>query len=216
MKLNKKNISVLQCFLTVLYTSCLLISNIITSKQISLPFGITMTCAILVFPITYILSDVFSEIYGYKFSRYTCYLSFIMNIIMVLFFTASIKLKPSPFYTGDAAFAATLGNTPRILFASLAAFVAGDFINDNIFQFFKKREDKYKSFGWRAIISSLGGELMDSLIFIPIAFYGTLPVSNMIVMLFTQVGLKVGYELIILPLTTMFVKKIKTIEADCA
>ena len=78
--MNKKNISLLQCVLTVLFVSCLLISNVITAKQVLLPFNITMTGAVFIFPITYILSDLFSEVYGYKWSRFTCYLALAMNL----------------------------------------------------------------------------------------------------------------------------------------
>ena len=81
---NKKNVSTLQLILTVIFVCSLLISNVITAKQVLLPFNITMTGAVFVFPITYILSDLFSEVYGYKWSRFTCYLGFAMNLFMVL------------------------------------------------------------------------------------------------------------------------------------
>ena len=66
------------------------ISNIITAKQVLLPFGITMTGAVFIFPVTYILSDLFSEVYGYRWSRITCYLAFAMNLLMVLLFSLVI------------------------------------------------------------------------------------------------------------------------------
>ena len=77
-----KKISKLQLVLTVLFVVCLLVSNIITGKQVQLPFNIVMTGAVFLFPITYILSDLFSEVYGYKWSRFTCYLGFIMNLFI--------------------------------------------------------------------------------------------------------------------------------------
>ena len=79
-----KKVSELQLFLSVLFVTSLLISNVITAKQVLLPFGITMTGAVFIFPITYILSDLFSEVYGYRWSRITCYLAFAMNLLMVL------------------------------------------------------------------------------------------------------------------------------------
>lgn len=212
--MNKKGkISELQLFLTVLFVSSLLISNVITSKQILLPFNITMTGAIYIFPVTYILSDLFSEVYGYRWSRITCYLAFAMNLLMVTMFTLAIK-TPAPSYWNDqAAFETVLGSTPRVLFASLLAFVIGDFTNDKVF---KKMKENYigthKRFGTRAIISSLVGELVDSLIFLPIAFFGKMPVKTLIVMTITQVFIKTGYEVIILPLTTITVKKVSSRE----
>ena len=121
-------------FLTLLFVVSLLISNIITSKQVLLPFNITMTGAVFIFPITYILSDVFSEVYGYKWSRITCYLAFLFNLFMVLVFSAVIKTPAPSYWTNQEAFQTVLGNTPRILASSLLAFVVGDLVNDKIFK----------------------------------------------------------------------------------
>ena len=209
MKTINKKISVQQTFLTVLFVASLLISNVITSKQILLPFNITMTGAIFIFPISFILSDVFSEVYGYRWSRITCYLAFIMNLLMVAMFTLAIK-SPSPSYwTDQAAFETVLGSTPRVLIASLLAFVVGDFANDKVFKKMKaKYQDSHKHFGLRAIVSSLVGELVDSLISLPIAFFGKMPIKTLVIMTLTQVFIKTGYEVIILPLTTVVVKKV--------
>ena len=80
----EKKISNLLLILIIIFTISFLISNIITIKQISLPFGITMTSAVILFPIVYILSDVFSEVYGYRWSRNTRYIAFASNLFMVL------------------------------------------------------------------------------------------------------------------------------------
>ena len=201
-------VSELQLYLTLLFVVSLLISNIITAKQVLLPFGITMTGAVFVFPITYILSDLFSEVYGYRWSRITCYLAFAANLFMVIIFSLVI-ITPAPSYWGNQeAFQVVLGSTPRTLVASLSAFVIGDFANDKVF---KKMKEKYpnsiKGFGFRAIISSICGELVDSLVFLPIAFWGKMPISTLITMTILQVVIKTGYELIILPITTIITKK---------
>ncbi len=213
MKSSKKKVSELQLFLTVLFVASFLISNVITSKQILFPFNITMTGAIYIFPVTYILSDLFSEVYGYRWSRITCYLAFAMNLLMVMMFTLAIK-SPSPSYwTAQGAFETVLGNTPRILFASLLAFVVGDFANDKVFKKMKSKYiDSHKRFGTRAILSSFVGELVDSLVFLPIAFFGQMPFKTLIIMTTTQVFIKTGYEVIILPLTTLIVKKVSAKE----
>lgn len=208
----KENISTIQCILTILYVTSLLISNVITSKQVLLPFNITMTGAVFIFPITYILSDVFSEVYGYKWSRISCYLAFAMNLLMVIVFTLVIK-SPSPSYwTNQEAFQTVLGNTPRILFASLLAYVIGDFVNDKIFSKMKSKHKDIKGFGFRAILSSLAGELVDSLIFLPIAFIGQMPIKTLIIMTIMQVIIKTGYEIVILPITRLVAKKLYKIE----
>lgn len=207
--------SALQVCLTVLFVSSLLISNVITAKQVLFPFGITMTGAVFVFPITYILSDLFSEAYGYRWSRITCYLAFAMNFFMVLVFSLVIK-TPYPSYWGNQeAFQTVLGSTPRVLAASLLAFVVGDFVNDNVFRKMKEKHSDTKGFWSRAIVSSLVGELADSLIFLPIAFLGQMPLKTLAIMTVTQVVLKTGYELIILPLTTFFTNKVIKYERNC-
>ena len=209
----KKKISVIQAVLTIIYVVSLLISNIITAKQVLLPFNITMTGAVFIFPITYILSDVFSEVYGYKWSRISCYLAFAMNLFMVIVFTLVIKTPSPGYWTNQEAFQTVLGNTPRILFASLLAYVIGDLVNDKIFSKMKAKHKDMKGFGFRAILSSLFGELVDSMIFLPLAFIGQMPVHTLLVMTAMQVLIKTGYEIVILPVTTLVAKKLTKIEA---
>jgi hypothetical protein len=78
-----QKISVLQFVLTLLFVVCLVVSNIISAKQMLLPFDIVLPAAVIIFPITYVLSDVFSEVYGYKWSRFTCYLGFAANLFAI-------------------------------------------------------------------------------------------------------------------------------------
>ena len=209
----KRSVSELQLYLTLLFVVSLLISNIITAKQVLLPFGIVMTGAVFVFPITYILSDLFSEVYGYRWSRITCYLGFAANLFMVLIFSAVIATPAPDYWLNQEAFQTVLGNTPRVLVASLLAFVLGDFVNDRVF---RKMKEKYpnsiKGFGWRAILSSVCGELVDSLVFLPIAFIGQMPLKTLAVMTVMQVLIKTGYEVVILPITRLVVKKTSAYE----
>lgn len=215
MEKKKQSYSLVQIILTVLFVSCFLISNILAVKQIQLPFGITMTSAVYIFPIVYILSDVFSEVYGYKWSRMTCYMAFAMNILMVVFFELAIITKAPAYYTMSDAVKSVLGSSFRTLVASLTAYVAGDFVNDVVFREMKKRhKGEMKGFGLRAILSSLCGEIVDSSIFIPIAFIGLMPTKNLIIMGITQVVLKVTYEIIILPFTSLTARKLTKYERN--
>lgn len=208
-----KKVSELQLFLSVLFVTSLLISNIITAKQVLLPFGITMTGAVFIFPITYILSDLFSEVYGYRWSRITCYLAFAMNLLMVLLFSLVIVTPAPDYWTNQEAFQTVLGSTPRVLAASLLAFILGDMVNDKVFRRMKKKHpNELKGFGWRAILSSLAGELVDSLIFLPLAFLGQMPIATLAVMTICQVGIKTGYEVVILPITRLVVKLVSKCE----
>ncbi len=209
--------SELQTILTALFVCCFLISNILAGKQFQLPFGITMTGAVMVFPVTYILSDLFSEVYGYRWSRITCYLAFAANLLMVLLFTAAIHTPAAPYWGNQEAFQIVLGNTARVLFASLSAYVLGDFVNDKVFRAMKaKYPHSMSGFGARAILSSLCGEIVDSAVFIPIAFLGSMPAKTLLVMGITQVTLKVLYEMVVLPLNRFVTGKVLRYEQEAA
>ena len=213
--MKKERISFLQVCLTIVFVTAMLISNVITAKQVLLPGGITMTGAVFIFPITYILSDVFSEVYGYKWSRITCYFAFSMNLFMVIVFSLVIQTPAPSYWTNQEAFATVLGSTPRVMGASLLAYVIGDFVNDRVFRKMKeKHSDELKGFGWRAIVSSFFGELCDSLVFLPIAFLGQMPLKTLATMTVCQVLIKTGYEVVILPLTTLVVKKANKYEEE--
>ena len=213
--MKKERISFLQVCLTIVFVTAMLISNVITAKQVLLPGGITMTGAVFIFPITYILSDVFSEVYGYKWSRVTCYFAFSMNLFMVIVFSLVIQTPAPSYWTNQEAFATVLGSTPRVMGASLLAYVIGDFVNDRVFRKMKaKHSDELKGFGWRAIISSFFGELCDSLVFLPIAFLGQMPLETLATMTVCQVLIKTGYEVVILPLTTLVAKKTNKYEEE--
>lgn len=226
----KTKVTKTQVFLTILYTSILLISNIIAGKLIKLPFSFFglnyITCAVIVFPITCILSDVFSEVYGYKWSRTTCYIGFIMNLIMVGFFWLAINIPAIGFWGGQAAFKDTLGSTWYMLVASFTAYMMGDLLNDVVFAKIKDKyhKDDNKKFGIRAVLSTLCGQLLDSSIYLPLGF-GLLPLifggdsmtwGDIGLMIILQAFVKTLYEFITLPVTNIVVKKIALQEKKVA
>ena len=134
-----------------------------------------------------------------------------MNILAVLFFTAGIVIPGAPFWQNQEAFATVLGNTPRIVVASLSAYLIGSFLNAFVMSRMKVLT-KGKGFSGRAILSTLVGESADSLIFISIAFAGVFPIGVLITMIFTQAMLKTVYEILILPVTIWVVNLVKRIE----
>lgn len=214
-ELKKEKYSFGQLALTIIFVTCLIISNIIASKQIQLPFNLVMPGAVIIFPITYILSDIFSEVYGYAWSRATNYMGLTMNLLAVIAFAIAIKIPAPVFYENQEAFKTILGSTPKILIASTLGLWIGDFLNDNVFRLMKKKnKDNHDNYSQRAILSSLVGEIGDSLIFIPIAFYGAMPLDVMIKMVFTQAFLKVGYEVLILPLSRALMFKVSEYEKN--
>lgn len=219
-----EKISFLQLSLLLLSTVAFVIANIIAGKSFEMPFGLPdLPCAVFIFPLTYILSDVFSEVYGYRWSRVACYSAFVLDIIVVLFFQLTIGL---PIAGGDmvtqSAWATVLGATPVLLVASMVGFVLGDFVNDIVFRSMKKNHPELadKFFG-RAILSSLAGECVDSFIFIPTLYaylhfsfgvpFSILTILSVVAM---QLTFKVLYEIVTYPLTKTVVKKIGTYEKN--
>jgi len=208
-----QKISKLQCILTVVSVSFYLASNVITGRQLQLPFGLTSAGGLLIFPVTYILSDVFSEIYGYKWSRFTNWISFAVQAVVMAIFLTTIRFPAPVWYQNTEAFNTVLGNTPRILLGSFLAFILGDWANDIVFAKMKeKHQSELKGFSFRAILSSFVGEIVDSSIFFPIAFAESTPINGLLNMMMTSVLMKVGYEIIILPLTNIVVRKVKDYE----
>ena len=220
MKKFKEKMSPLFVLLVVINTVAMLIANIIACKVFSIGFAV-LPCAVIVFPITYILSDVFSEVYGYKWSRRTAWVAFAMNLVMVGFFAVAIKI---PGINDDVStgMANVLGTTPWALAASLIAYMVGDLMNDRVFRRLKYRDGE-RRFWLRAILSSIVGELCDSLIYIPFGMnilpklflgFEFMTWTQILIAIPAQAICKVLYEICILPATTLIVKKVRKYEEE--
>ena len=195
-----------QFMVIVSYIAVLIVSNVIANRQILLFDRWEFTAAVLVFPFVYILSDIISEVFGYKWSRKSCYIAFAANIFAAIVFYL-VCLLPAPSWFGDtAAFSTVLQAVPRVTLASLVAFVVGDFVNDKLFAKMKGNKD-HKGYQVRSIVSSFFGQLVDSCVFLPLAFLGVMPVEALIGMILPYVIAKIGYEIIFLPVNTWIMKK---------
>lgn len=203
----------LYLFFTVLFTSCVLISNIIAGKTFQVGPWV-LPCAVIVFPISYIMSDVIAEVYGYRAARRAMWYGFSMNLLMVILFGITIALPAPEYFTNQEAFATVLGNTPRLLVAGLISYVIGSWANATVLSKMKvaRMGENGKGFGTRAVLSTLVGEFTDSLIFIPLAFAGTMPIESWATMIVLQPTVKTCYEIIVLPFTAKLVKWVKRTE----
>ncbi len=206
----KKTVSVLFMFAGILFAICLLVSNILATKIILIG-SFVAPAGVLIFPIAYIINDVIVEVWGYQKARLIIWSGFVVNILAVLFFTLGIVVPAAPFWQNQDAFATILGSTPRIIIASLLAYLIGSFLNAFVMSKVKVLM-KGKDFSVRAILSTLIGESADSMIFITIAFAGTMPLNVLIIMIFTQAFIKTIYEIVILPFTILVVKWVKKVE----
>ena len=203
-------VSVRFLLLSVIFCSCLLLANILEVKIIRSGF-FTVTAGLMLFPVTYIINDCIVEVCGYRKSRLVIWLGFATNLIAAIFTWIAVVLPPDPVWGGQAAFEAIFTVTPRITLASLVAFIAGSFVNAYIMSRMKVAS-KGRRFSLRAIVSTLAGEGIDSLIFFPVAFWGILPERTILNLIIAQAVIKTLYEIAVLPVTIRVVKLMKKYE----
>lgn len=195
----KEKVSPLLIKLVVLFTSCLIISNILANRLIQVGSW-SIDAGILLFPITYVLSDVFSEVYGYKWSRRVTLWAASMNLLFAVL-VAITNVLPAPDYFDPSPFQMALGGSFRIVAASIVSYVMGDLMNDKVFRRMRRNKPVMRGFVARALVSSFVGQLVDSTIFVTIAFAGTMPIADLVNMALLGIVSKIGYEIIILPVT---------------
>ena len=193
--------------LGILFTVCLIVSNIVEQKLISIG-KIEATAGLLIFPVSYIINDLIAEVWGYRKARLIIWYGFLMNFLAVIIFRISIIVPGSSNFTNQAAFELILGNTTRITIASFIAFLFGSFLNAYVMSKMKIMQHG-RGFSLRAILSTIVGEGADSVIFFSIAFSGILTFHGLIMLIITQTAMKTGYEIIALPLTNFIVRWVK-------
>lgn len=203
----KKQVSVAFMVAGMLFTVCLIISNIVEQKLIQIG-PIEATAGLIIFPVSYIVNDLIAEVWGYRKVRLIIWNGFLMNFLAVLIFKLSIWAPGSENFTNQKEFAMILGNTQRIVIASFIAFLFGAFLNAYVMSKMKILQ-KGRGFSIRAIVSTLAGEGVDSIVFFTIAFSGMLPAKGIIMLILTQTAMKTGYEIIALPITNKLVKWVK-------
>ena len=191
-------------FYSILFCVCLITANVLETKQISLGPA-NMTAGLIVFPVSYIINDVVCEVWGYGRTRMLIWLGFAMNFFFVTMGAIADWIPGASYWDGQEGFHQIFGLAPRIAGASFLAFICGSFINAYIMSRMKL-SSKGKNFSARAVLSTIGGELTDSIIFFPLALGGVIPWEEMPSLVITQVTLKTVYEIIVLPVTIRVVK----------
>ncbi len=194
----------------ILFCVCLIAANLLETKVIEV-CGLSLTCGLLVFPISYIINDCIAEVWGFEKARIIIWSGFAMNFFVVALGLIAVQLPAAPFWEGEAHFNFVFGMAPRIVVGSLLAFLVGSFLNAYVMSKMKLR-NQGRYFSLRAIASTLVGETADSLIFFPIAFGGLIGVKELAGMMAAQIVLKSLYEVLVLPLTIRVVKAVKRME----
>jgi queuosine precursor transporter len=206
-------------FVMAAFVCILLCSNLIGPAKettIPLPFGgsLTFLAGVVFFPISYIFGDILTEVYGYGRDRRVAWAGFAALAFASVMAAVVVHLPPSERSLPDQAAVETIfGNTPRIVVASILAFICGTFVNSYVLAKMKIRTQG--RWLWTRIVgSTLCGELVDSVIFFFVAFYGRMPFPHLVLVIFTQYGLKSGWEILATPVTYRVVAFLKRAEQE--
>ncbi len=208
----KEKVSVPFMLLGILFNVCLIAANLLETKVIQVG-SLTVTAGLLVFPISYIINDCIAEVWGFKKARLIIWSGFAMNFFVVGLGLIAVAIPAAPFWEGEEHFDFVFGMAPRIVAASLMAFLVGSFLNAYVMSKMKIASQG-RNFSARAILSTIVGETADSLIFFPIAFGGIIAWKELLIMKGLQIVLKSMYEVIILPVTIRVVKVIKKVDGS--
>ena len=200
------------------FVAILLLSNVLGAGKVAQvvlpgigpwPFG----AGILFFPVSYIIGDVLTEVYGYAHARRVIWVGFAATVFMAVMAWVVVALPPAPDWTNQAAYETIFGQVPRIVFASMCAFWAGEFVNSYVLARMKVLTEG-RHLWMRTIGSTVAGQAVDSLIFYPLAFWGAEGWTHALVIqvLYTQWVLKVGWEVLLTPLTYAVIGALKKAE----
>jgi len=205
-------------FVMAAFVAILLLSNVIGAGKVAQivlpgigpwPFG----AGILFFPVSYVIGDVLTEVYGYARARRVIWAGTAAVVFMAFMSWVVVALPPAPSWTNQAAYATIFGQVPRIVLASLCAFWAGEFVNSYVMARMKVRTAG-RHLWMRTIGSTVLGEGVDSLIFYPLAFLGAAGFTPglVVTVMVTQWALKVAWEVILTPVTYVVVAALKRAE----
>lgn len=208
---SRQNLSVSFLLMAILFNVCLIASNLFETK-LFMAGPVALTGGVVIFPISYIINDCLVEVWGYRKARLVIWSGFVMNFFVVAMAQIVRLLPAAPFWDGGPHFDYVFAMAPRVTLASMLAFLCGSTVNAWIMSRMKVAS-KGRRFSLRAIVSSIGGETVDSLIFFPIAFWG-LGADDMVRLMLTQIVLKTLYEVIILPVTNAVVHRLKRFEGE--
>ena len=192
----------------IIFVTCLLLSNLIAGKMWAVTETVTLPAAVILFPVTYIIGDVFTEVYGFRKARTIIWLGFACSFFAVLVYLITIDLPHPGFWENQGAYEAVLGTTPRVACASFAGYLFGEFSNSIILSKMKVLTNG-KNLWMRTILSTVVGEGLDSIIFILVSFWGTMDNSQVLKMIVFQYLFKVSYEVIFTPVTYGVVRWVK-------
>jgi queuosine precursor transporter len=182
------------------FVAILLLSNLIGASKLATVDGFTFGAGILFFPISYVIGDVLTEVYGYANARRCVWTGFAALLFMAFMSYVVVAMPPAADWGGQAAYESVFGSTWRIVLASVIAFWAGEFVNSFVLAKMKVMTGG-KHLWARTIGSTFFGQAVDSLLFYPIAFLGIWSTSQVLTVMVTNWLLKVVWEAVLTPVT---------------
>jgi uncharacterized integral membrane protein (TIGR00697 family) len=196
-----------QKYLYAAYCVGLVMMNILASKQMDILL-FTINLGLFISPIVFIINDIQSEVFGYQSAKGMIKTGLVVNVAVAIIYFLAINVPPSGNFVNQEAFRAVLGSTARITVASVTAYYIGSLINSKVMVSLKRKFDKYLFF--RAIASTVAGQVVDNVIFMTLAFVGVLPAAAIITMVIGGTIIETVYEVLFFPITKIFIKKLKT------
>lgn len=196
--------------LGVVFATTIVAANILETKIVEIG-PLTVTGGLLCFPISYIIGDVVTEVYGYKAMMRLVIIGILMNLMVVVLGNIATALPSPEFWEGEEGFNFVFSFAPRITVASFTAFAVGSYVNSKVMDVMHKRH-RESHFCLRAIASTIVGEGADSIVFFPLAFLGQMPANELGKIIILQIILKTLYEVIVLPITVWIVAWVKSNE----
>ncbi len=197
-------------FLTLTYSMVIVLANWFDPRLISL-FGLSTDAGTLIFPLTFLFSDLITEVYGYKFARQAIWCGFLFNALFVVYGQIVIHMPSPSFPTNNAMFDALLTMNARIILASGISYLIAEPMNSLVMAKLKiKMHGRY--LGARFVLSTLFASCIDSFMFGTIAFYGVISNPNLISLILTMWFIKVFIECLSLPISVRLARRLKSAE----
>jgi uncharacterized integral membrane protein (TIGR00697 family) len=209
MKISKNTLFMVVVALSV---TILIASNIASTKLFDFfGTGLVWDGGAILFPLSYVLGDVITEIYGFKTARKIIFVTFAMNLLVVLALFVVQILPPGPGWENQAAYEAIIGFMPRLVAGSLIAYLVGQLVNAFVFAKIKVAT-KGRKLWLRALGSSFVGDLLDTVIFVGIAFYGVISTGQFVGLIGIAYATKLVGETVLLPVTYRVVRFMKKVD----
>ncbi|UCZ53132.1 queuosine precursor transporter [Bacillus shivajii] len=191
-------------FLVAIFFTALFVSNVISAKLFTIG-GVVLTAGIITYPLTFLITDSISEVYGKVIARKVVLIGLLTNVLMIGFFYLAIMLPPAGYWPMQEEFEMILGAVPRIVIASLLAYSISQLFDVHLFHKLKEKT-KGKHLWLRNNVSTLASQMLDSIVFVVVAFYGTMPFSTILVMIGTQYIVKLLFAIADTPFIYLTVK----------